>query len=266
MSRRPEAPETDLAITGAKMSEKGEGLPGCFTYRESDARDMLSPGEKTITWNIQNNGTGTRSIISSIIICDTAADPDCAEPFEKQLTAEDVGPDEIETFHLDYVFLPDRDYSLTLNTGETNSYDNDEKIFVFSTSSRTGSCPVEFIAGINSTTTEALRRFRDDVLVKTPVGRHCVNLFYRYSPEIISVFIKNPEIMEAAQKTLKEMMPCINRIIDNSNTLDSCQVPDSIFDLLDLISSRAGSGLKHETGKIKNMLEKDPGSSFLTGH
>ncbi|KPJ55978.1 MAG: hypothetical protein AMJ42_05930, partial [Deltaproteobacteria bacterium DG_8] len=63
MSRRPEAPEIDLAIVGAKISEVGTDLPGCFTYG-SDGRELLDFGTKRVTWNVQNNGTSNRTINS----------------------------------------------------------------------------------------------------------------------------------------------------------------------------------------------------------
>jgi hypothetical protein len=137
MSRRPDAPETDLAIVGAKISEVGTGLPGCFTYG-SDGRDLLEPGSKRVTWNVQNNGTSNRTIDSEITICNLSDDSDCLSATTVILTRIDVSPEGIETLTYDYVF-PDagacKDYSVTLTTGESNSYGNDLKRFVFTLTS-----------------------------------------------------------------------------------------------------------------------------------
>jgi hypothetical protein len=118
---------------GAKISEVGTGLPGCFTS-DSDGRDLIDPGNKRVTWNVQNNGTGLRTIDSEITICNLTADPACASPTTAVLTRLDVPPETIETFTYDYDFLDlgaCNDYSVTLTTGESNVYDNDLKIFVF---------------------------------------------------------------------------------------------------------------------------------------
>jgi len=143
MTPRAEAPATDLAIVGAKVSEVGTGLPGCFGYNDH-GRDTLSSGTKRITWNVQNNGTGTRTINSGINICNTTDDPGCLSPTSAAITRTDVAPEGIETFTYDYNFQDAgccKDYSVTLITGETNQYDNDLKRFVFTVTSATdGDC------------------------------------------------------------------------------------------------------------------------------
>jgi hypothetical protein len=139
MSLKPEAPDTDLAIVGAKISEVGTGLPGCLTS-DNDGRDMMDHGSKRVTWNVQNNGTALRTIDSEITICNLTDDPTCSSPDTDVLTRVGVSPEVIETFTYDHDFLDlgaCRDYSVTLSTGETNSYDNDVKIFVFTVTSST---------------------------------------------------------------------------------------------------------------------------------
>jgi hypothetical protein len=139
MSPRPEAPVMDLAIVGAKVSEVGSGLPGCFGYNDY-GRDTLASGTKRITWNVQNNGTGTRTINSSITVCNTTDDPGCLSPTSATLTRTDVAPEGIETLTYDYNFHDAgccKDYSVTLTTGEANAYNNDLKRFVFTVTSAT---------------------------------------------------------------------------------------------------------------------------------
>jgi hypothetical protein len=147
MSRRAEAPDTDLALVGAKISEVGTGLPGCFTY-DDYGRDVLASGIKRITWNVQNNGTGTRTINSEIVICNVTDDPDCLSPTTALLSRIDVAPEGIETFTYDYDFQDPgscKDYMLTLTTGEANEYENDEKRYVFTVTS-TGDADCDGIA------------------------------------------------------------------------------------------------------------------------
>ena len=137
MSRRAEAPETDLAIVGAKISEVGTGLPGCFGY-DGLGRDTITPGVKRITWNVQNNGTANRAIDSEITICNLTDDPNCLAATSAILSRTDVTPETIETFTYDYNFADVgacRIYSVTLETGESNEYDNDLKRFVFTLTS-----------------------------------------------------------------------------------------------------------------------------------
>ncbi len=139
MTPRAEAPATDLAIVGAKLSEVGTGLPGCFGYNDY-GRDTLGSGSKRISWNVQNNGTGLRTINSGITICNTTDDPGCLNPTSAILTQADVAPEDIKTFTYDYNFQDAgccKDYSITLTTGETNQYNNDLKRYVFTVTSAT---------------------------------------------------------------------------------------------------------------------------------
>lgn len=136
MSRRPEAPTADLAIVGAKISRVGTGLPGCFTF-SSTGRDLLDPGQKRVTWNVQNNGTSPCTINSDITICNLTDDPSCLSPFIDIITRNNVPPEGIETLTYDYEFAPLKDYSVTLTTGENNIYSNDLKRFVFTTTETT---------------------------------------------------------------------------------------------------------------------------------
>jgi len=122
MSWRPEAPNTDLAIVGAKISEVGDGLPGCLTT-DTNGRDLLAPGTKRITWNVQNNGTGTRTVRTEIEICAVTVD-ECSTPFSVTLTKENVPPEKIETFTYEYSFEPLKDYWVTLKTIEAHTWDD----------------------------------------------------------------------------------------------------------------------------------------------
>jgi len=208
MSLRPEAPTTDLAIVGAKISEVGTGLPGCFTYDEDDGRDMLEPGIKTITWNVQNNGTSIRTINSEISICNLTDDPDCLSPTTAILTRVDVPAEGIETFTYDYDFQAGKDCSVTLTTGESNEYDNDLKRYIFTTLSPQ-TCPTELIYERHSEKMELLRHFRDKVLSKTPEGQEIIRLYYEWSPVIVKAMEEDEKFKEEVKKMIDGVLPLI---------------------------------------------------------
>ena len=127
------APVHDLALVGAKISEAEQGLPGCLRSAAIDGRDILSPGLKRITWNVQNNGVRPAAIKTKITVCDLADGPLCPAASTHTFTNTHVAPEEIHTYTLDFYFEPNKDYTVTLMTGERNTYNNDVKRFVFST-------------------------------------------------------------------------------------------------------------------------------------
>ena len=63
-------------------------------------------------------------------------------------------------------------------------------------------CPMTFALGSDSNDLKALRKFRDEVLSKTPVGQEIIKLYYQWSPAIV----KAMEQDEAFKKEVREMI------------------------------------------------------------
>lgn len=76
-------------------------------------------------------------------------------------------------------------------TGEglVNSFETDEEMeFCFVTTATAG----------DTATLDSLRRFRDESMATTPVGRGLVGLYYRVSPPVARSMARNPDSTEAA--------------------------------------------------------------------
>ncbi|MGA1839677.1 MAG: M14 family zinc carboxypeptidase [bacterium] len=129
-SRSAVSPNTDLALIGAKISDTGSGLEGCFiTPDNKKGRDFLYPGIRRITWNIQNNGTLLRDITGTINISNVT---NGSFQISNQ-TLQNVGPDEVAAFVYDYDFENGKEYIVEVSTNESNSLKNDIRRFVFTT-------------------------------------------------------------------------------------------------------------------------------------
>ena len=63
-------------------------------------------------------------------------------------------------------------------------------------------CPMTFALGSDSNDLKALRKFRDEVLSKTPVGQEIIKLYYQWSPAIVKAMKQD----EAFKKEVKEMI------------------------------------------------------------
>jgi hypothetical protein len=189
MSRKPGPTVEDLALVGAKISEVGTGLPGCFFFDESDGRDLLERGPKRISWNVQNNGMDTRTIDSEISICNLTDDPDCLSAKTEIITRSGVPPEGLETFTYDYDFLNCDDFAVTITSGEEVNYDNDLKRFTFTVVAGENSscddpiddefCPIVLAFGEDSIEVNLIREFRDSVLSQTPEGRGLIKFYYQ---------------------------------------------------------------------------------------
>lgn len=60
----------------------------------------------------------------------------------------------------------------------------------------------------------ASRRFRDDVLLKTPRGRHYAELYYRFSKEAVGVALFNPMLILRSREMLERYIPVVRSMAD----------------------------------------------------
>jgi hypothetical protein len=257
MSRRPEAPTRDLAIVGAKISEAGDGLAGCFTYDENDGQDLLAAGLKRITWNIQNNGASERAINTDITICNLTDDPNCSSPATMILTRNNIVPEAIETFTYNYFFESVKDYAVTLSTGESNDYDNDVKRYIFTTTD-TGltTCPVVVLVGDEADQVlHLVRMFRDEIMYLTPKGRAYIQLFYRHADELTALISNDIELLNQSQKFLSNILPLLASLIKGEAVTVSQKLLNDMGGLWDTMSKQASPTLRETFENLKKDLK-----------
>jgi hypothetical protein len=131
LSFSPAIPQKDLALVGSKINAVGAGNPGCLSV-SSDGWDILTQGEKQITFNVQNNGTAIADIDCTVSICNRSDDPACTNPENASFQEQNVAPYGIKTFTHDADFIKGKEYVVTMQTLDPNStLDNDLKRYVF---------------------------------------------------------------------------------------------------------------------------------------
>jgi hypothetical protein len=72
-----------------------------------------------------------------------------------------------------------------------------------------GRCPVEIIYGTDSAETELLRSIRDNVLSKTPEGLTLIELYYQWSPVIVSEMERDEDFKQEVKDMLDEFLGII---------------------------------------------------------
>ena len=75
--------------------------------------------------------------------------------------------------------------------------------------------PCPFFTALNNDKQkiEMLRRFRDEVLAKTPVGREYIRLYYRWSPVVVHIMKEDEELKEKVKALLEELLPLIEKTL-----------------------------------------------------
>lgn len=101
----------------------------------------------------------------------------------------------------------------TIQVSSTTTTLIEETTTIVTTSSTTTSsfwpCPVEIIYGEESDEVLILRYLRDHGLQATPQGRELVQLYYAWSPFIVRMIEKDPELQYELRDTLDELLHII---------------------------------------------------------
>ena len=76
-----------------------------------------------------------------------------------------------------------------------------------------GGCPLSAALNNDEIKLDTFRRFRDEVLSKTPVGREYIRLYYRWSPVLLQMMKEDEELKEEVEVLLEELLPSIERTL-----------------------------------------------------
>ena len=67
-------------------------------------------------------------------------------------------------------------------------------------------CPYTYLLGPQSPELDILRKFRDEVLSKTPEGREIIKLYYKWSPAIIQAMEKDEKFRKHMQEMVDSLL------------------------------------------------------------
>jgi hypothetical protein len=70
-------------------------------------------------------------------------------------------------------------------------------------------CPMTFALGSDANDLNTLRRFRDEVLSKTPVGQEIIKLYYQWSPAIVKAMEQDEEFKKDVKNLVEEVLGMI---------------------------------------------------------
>ena len=73
-------------------------------------------------------------------------------------------------------------------------------------------CPAISVLGEDSNDLKSLRRFRDEVLTKTPVGQKLIKLYYEWSPAIVEAMEENETFKKQVKKVIKGILSVIKEL------------------------------------------------------
>jgi hypothetical protein len=145
---------------------------------------------------------------------------------------------------------------------------------------RYGQCNIDFYAAYAMTvcpTTVALegeskesalnllRRFRDEILSTSPMGRTYARLYYKYAPELTRLLLSDAELRGRTREMLEKLMPGFRGLMDGSvgqEMVLSQEVVEEIEALMDDLAARASPGLQAVIKELERHLVDFEGKTF----
>jgi hypothetical protein len=117
-------------------------------------------------------------------------------------------------------------------------------------------CAASFLFRQDTGVLNIFRYFRDNVLERTPAGRDYGKLFYKHSPELIMLFLSNPELKALTSNFLNNnLIDILSILAGDELTISSAQM-DEIEYLCEIIKSKASLELQTAINKIQRDLKE----------
>jgi hypothetical protein len=137
--------------------------------------------------------------------------------------------------------------SLVSITVENRSFDNGVKVW----------CPFFFLTNNDPEKINKLREFRNNVLLKTPMGKEYVKLFYKNAIELLTILINNQDIADQSKTVLEELLPKIELVAEGKSIIITPCLQSKIESILNQISIEASIELKNAIDKLKKDLGEE---------
>jgi hypothetical protein len=74
-------------------------------------------------------------------------------------------------------------------------------------------CPLINALNNDEKKIDTLRRFRDEVLSKTPVGQEYIRLYYEWSPVIVQAMEEDEEFKQEVRELIEQLLPMIEAMV-----------------------------------------------------
>ena len=77
-----------------------------------------------------------------------------------------------------------------------------------------GYCPLSAALNYDEEKLNTLRKFRDEVLSETPLGREYIKLYYQWSPVVLQMMEEDEEFKEEVKVLIEQLLPLIEEMLE----------------------------------------------------
>ena len=153
-------------------------------------------------------------------------------------------------------------YEIGLKVFDGTYYSEEDSVTITVEDSSSGNsvkvwCPFFFLTDNDTEKITRLRDFRNNVLLKTPIGKKHVKLFYKNAIELITILINNEDVADQSKIVLEELLPKIKLAVAGQRINITPILLLEIENILNQISVEASVELKHAIEKLKKDLREE---------
>jgi len=142
-----------------------------------------------------------------------------------------------------------------------DKYSNNNVAWSFTTGAvPVSTCPVSSILPLNNNKLTTLRRFRDEVLMKSPAGERYVDLYYSFhAVEALLIMMFNPELKMCADMIVNNTLPAIQSRLKGEVVPVDAEIIADMETFFEELGKNASPGLK----KVISIMKKDVATGDL---
>ena len=115
-------------------------------------------------------------------------------------------------------------------------------------------CPAEVMLQSDIQSLSVLRKFRDQVLVKTPEGRKYIQLYYRHAAEISSLLVSDADLRRQTAAALPGLLTAVRCRLEKRTAGNLRDMDTVLYNLINSFMTKAGPRLRKEIAAINASL------------
>jgi hypothetical protein len=100
-----------------------------------------------------------------------------------------------------------------------------------------------------------LRVFRNDIYLKSEVGRHYICLYYKHALEFRYIFINDQELKEKANSIIQKIMPTIEDLLTERDAAISEDTVQEVIELIDALTVQSSPSLEKDLNRLKKDIQ-----------
>lgn len=195
--------------------------------------DQKQPASITLSW------TGGDSDNSDTVTYDVYLGTQKPPPLVKKDIAE-------TTYKPLRPLLPLTTYYWKIVARDSHGFETEGSTWSFKTELLPEECFMFLLLYNDETTLQALRQFRDEVLLKSTSGRELVSLYYMLSPSYISILDQNPDLRAETLRVFKKVYPEVARALKTKKITLSPQLLKEVRNVFDLYYEAGKKSARHD--------------------